>query len=48
MRTPIDGYLQTMANRGHNPLSAIQIALVGNARRYGMSSYLFLFHANEA
>lgn len=27
----ISSYLQTMANKGHNPLIAIQIALAGNA-----------------
>ncbi len=27
----ISSYLQSMANRGHNPLIAIQIALAGNA-----------------
>ena len=27
----ISSYLQSMANRGHNPLIAIQMALAGNA-----------------
>lgn len=36
----ISSYLQSMANRGHNPLIAIQIALAGNASADGVSSYL--------
>jgi transposase len=31
----ISSYLQTMANRGYNPLIAIQIALAGNASSIG-------------
>ena len=38
---PIAGS-QTMANKGHNPLMAIQIALSGNAASGWVSSYDFL------
>lgn len=31
----ISSYLQTMANRGYNPLIAIQMALAGNATAIG-------------
>ncbi len=31
----ISSYLQTMANRGYNPLIAIQIALTGKAASIG-------------
>jgi len=31
----ISSYLQTMANKGYNPLIAIQMALAGNATRIG-------------
>ena len=35
----ISSYLQTMANKGHNPLVAIQMALAGTIPE-GVSSYL--------
>ena len=38
----ISSYLQTMRNRGYNPLVAIQIALSGEIYELGVSSYLFL------
>ncbi|MGY6278028.1 hypothetical protein, partial [Methylomonas sp. MgM2] len=43
----ISSHLQTMANRGYNPLIAIQIALAGDATARGGASSYNLFNLSS-